>query len=60
MSQEIMETSPEETTSTSAIINEQASTSKIDDIISIPEFYYGRSIFITGGTGFMVNFSSNR
>lgn len=24
-----------------------------DDYISVPEFYNGRSIFITGGTGFM-------
>jgi hypothetical protein len=54
-----METQSEESTSTTIIVNEQASTSKIDDIISIPEFYNGRSIFITGGTGFMVKYSTN-
>lgn len=30
---------------------EVSTSSEIDDIISISEFYNGRSIFITGGTG---------
>lgn len=45
-----------EASTLTAISNEggEISSSEIDDIISISEFYNGRSIFITGGTGFMV------
>lgn len=31
----------------------QGGKEAVDDYISVPEFYNGRSIFITGGTGFM-------
>lgn len=45
-----------EASTLTAISNDEegaSTSSEIDDIISISEFYNGRSIFITGGTGFM-------
>lgn len=42
----------DETTATMTFHDSSAKNAS-DDYISVPEFYNGRSIFITGGTGFM-------
>lgn len=42
----------DETTATMTF-HDSSAKNAIDDYISVPEFYSGRSIFITGGTGFM-------
>lgn len=49
-------TNSETSTMASAIttaFHDSSPKDAIDDYISVPEFYSGRSIFITGGTGFM-------
>ena len=46
-------TNIETSTMTSTTFQNHIKKDAIDNYISIPEFYNGRSIFITGGTGFM-------